>query len=163
MTNAPPFPSLDKKVWRVASGWFERGGRAAPGEGERGFSLLEVLVAFAILSISLGVLLQVFATGLRNAGIADDYTRATLYAESILAAIGREVPLAEGERSGPVNEQFSWRSTVSVYTEGLPDSEQARVRAYHISVEVYWPGLVQNRSVVLETLRLAPVESAGRV
>jgi general secretion pathway protein I len=59
-----------------------------------------VLVAFVILSISLSVLLQVFATGLRNAGLADDYTRAVLYAESILAAIGREVPLAEGNAAG---------------------------------------------------------------
>ena len=125
---------------------------------QSGFSLLEVLVAFALLSISLGVLLQVFATGLRNAGLADDYTRATLYAESILAAIGREVPLTEGERSGPVNDQFSWRSTVSAYSEGLPDLQKTSVRAYRVSVEVYWPGrLHSNRSVILETLRLAPV------
>ena len=107
-------------------------------------------------------MLQVFATGLRNAGLADDYTRATLYAESILAALGREAPLTEGERSGPVNDQFSWRSTVSAYTEGLPDPEKIRARAYRVSVEVYWPGLAQNRSVMLETLRLAPIVSGER-
>ena len=128
---------------------------------QSGFSLLEVLVAFAILSVSLGVLLQVFATGLRNAGTADDYTQATLYAESILAAIGRDTPLNEGDRSGPINDRFSWRGTVSAFTEGLPDPEKTRVRAYRVSVEVFWPGLWQTRSVVLETLRLAPVEPAG--
>ncbi|MBZ4193682.1 MAG: type II secretion system GspH family protein [Candidatus Contendobacter sp.] len=125
---------------------------------QRGFSLLEVLVAFAILSVSLGVLLQVFATGLRNVGLSDDYSQATLYAQSILAAMGRETPLSEGVRSGPVNDRLSWRSTVSAYAEGLPDPEKSRVRAYRVSVEVYWPGWVQNRAVTLETLRLAAVE-----
>ncbi len=125
---------------------------------QNGFSLLEVLVAFAILSVSLGVLLQVFATGLRNVSLSDDYSQATLYAQSILAAIGRETPLSEGVRSGSVNDRLSWRSTVSAYAEGLPDSEKTRVRAYRVSVEVYWSGRVQNRSVTLNTLRLAPVD-----
>lgn len=128
---------------------------------QRGFSLLEVLVAFAILSVSLGALLQVFATGLRNAGMADDYTRATLYAESILAAIGREAPLSAGAREGSINDQFSWRGTVSEYTDGLPDPERTQIRAYRVSVEVFWPGLAQTRSVTLETLRLAPFEPPG--
>ena len=125
---------------------------------QRGFSLLEVLVAFAILSISLGVILQVFATGLRNAGMADDYTRATLYAESILAAIGREAPPSAGVREGPINDQFSWRSTVSEYAEGMPDPERTQVRAFRVSIEVFWPGLARTRSVMLETLRLVPLE-----
>lgn len=126
---------------------------------QEGFSLLEVLVAFVILSISLGVLLQVFATGLRNAGTADDYTQATLYAESILAAIGRETPLSEGQHSGPINDRFSWRSTVAPYTDDMPDPEKTHVRAYRVEVEVFWDGLAQTRSVILETLRLTPVES----
>lgn len=126
---------------------------------QEGFSLLEVLVAFVILSISLGVLLQVFATGLRNAGTADDYTQATLYAESILAAIGRETPLSEGQHSGPINDRFSWRSTVAPYTDDMPDPEKTHVRAYRVEVEVFWDSLAQTRSVMLETLRLTPVES----
>ncbi len=127
-----------------------------------GFSLLEVLVAFAILSISLGVLLQVFATGLRNTGMADDYSQATLYAESILTAYGREAPLSEGVHEGAINDRFSWRGTVSAYTEGLPDSEKTRMKAYRISVEVFWHGWVQTRSVILETLRLTPVKPQDR-
>lgn len=128
---------------------------------QRGFSLLEILVAFAILSVSLGVLLQVFATGLRNAGAADDYTQAALYAESILAAIGKETPLAEGNHAGPINDQFSWRSRISPFVDGMPDPEKTRVRAYRVEVEVYWSGLTQERSVALETLRLAPVDPPG--
>lgn len=123
-----------------------------------GFSLLEVLVAFAILSLSLGVLLQVFATGLRNASMADDYSQATLYAESILTAYGREAPLSESVREGPINERFSWRGVVSAYDEGMPDPQKTRVKAYRISVEVFWGGGTQPRSVVLETLRLAPLK-----
>ena len=42
---------------------------------QRGFSLLEVLVAFTILSVSLGVLLQIFSTGLRNAALTEELQR----------------------------------------------------------------------------------------
>lgn len=127
---------------------------------EQGFSLLEVLVAFAILSISLGVLLQTFATGLRNAGAAEEYTQATLYAESILTAIGREAPLQVGHHAGPINDRFSWRSAISAYTEGLPDPEKIRARVYRVEVEVYWGEPTRTRTVKLETLRLVPLESA---
>lgn len=128
---------------------------------QAGFSLLEVLVAFAILGISLGALLQAFATGLRNAGVADEYSRATLYAESILAAIGRETPLGEGDRSGPIDDRFSWRSSVTPYLDDMPDPEKTKVRAYRVGVEVFWNGASQARSVTLETLRLAPAEPPG--
>ena len=129
---------------------------------QRGFSLLEVLVAFAILSISLGVLLQIFATGMRNASLSEEYSQAALYAESILAAYGREAPLAEGVRSGAINDRFSWRGTVSAHTEGFPEPEKIGLRAYHINVEVFWDEQrTRHRAVTLDTLRLVPFQVTG--
>ena len=40
---------------------------------QKGFSLLEVLVAFSILAIAMGALMQVFATGLRNTALAEEW------------------------------------------------------------------------------------------
>lgn len=125
-----------------------------------GFTLLEVLVAFAILGVSLGVLLQTFATGLRNTALAEEYTLATLHAESILAAIGIEEPIQEGGLQGEINEQFSWRAFMSVYQDNEEsESEEFNqglpVTPYQVIVEVFWEaGSGKTRSVVLETLRL---------
>ena len=123
-----------------------------------GFSLLEVLVAFAILSVSLGVLLQVFGTGLRNTALAEDYTLAVLRAESLLAAIGRETPLAAGVSQGRIDGKFSWRSTVEPYTDRTLIGNLPAL-PYRVVVEVFWQGPRRTRSVTLETLRLAPLPS----
>ena len=57
---------------------------------QSGFSLLEVLVAFSILALALGVLLQSFSTGMRGVTQSGLYSRATLLAESIFARAGRD-------------------------------------------------------------------------
>lgn len=51
----------------------------------RGFSLLEVLVAFVIMALALGVLYQTLGGSVRASGRADLAVRAALVAESVLA------------------------------------------------------------------------------
>lgn len=55
---------------------------------QRGFSLIEMLVAMVILSLSLGVLYQAAAGAIRNARVSGEYTEAVILAESKLAEYG---------------------------------------------------------------------------
>ena len=50
----------------------------------RGFSLLEVMVALAILGIALVAIFQLFSVNLRSTQKAEDYTKAIFYARSML-------------------------------------------------------------------------------
>jgi general secretion pathway protein I len=134
------------------------GGRAAGPA--RGFTLIEVVVAFIILALSLGVLLQVFSTGLRNVRVSEAYTMAALLAESKLAAVGIEEPLTAGATAGVFDDRFRWRLDVQPYepdrAEGPAEGGEGPVRAYEVVVTVSWNEANEERSVSLTTLRLAP-------
>lgn len=122
----------------------------------KGFSLVEVLVAFSILALSLGVLLALFSGGLRNAGIAHEYSRAVTLAESKLAEVGVTEPLAPGERQGAFDGPYRWRTQVEEYIRGDEGARAtAPLHAYRVTVRVSWEGALGDRSVALSTLRLA--------
>lgn len=120
----------------------------------KGFSLVEVLAAFSILAMSLGVLLALFSGGLRNTGIAHEYSRAVTLAESKLAEVGVTEPLAPGERQGAFDGQYRWRTQVAEYIDGGGRAPEP-LQAYRVTVRVSWEGAQGDRSVALSTLRLA--------
>lgn len=131
-----------------------------------GFSLLEVLVAFAILAISLGVLLQIFSRSTTTTIATAQYSRAAALAQSRLAAVGSAIPLKEGTASGEPEDGFAWELGMTPVvlgeepvTPGLSSSEPA-VRAYRVTVTVLWPDGRRVRRLTLSTLRLGgPVDS----
>jgi general secretion pathway protein I len=127
----------------------------------RGFSLLEVLVAFSILALSLGVLMQIFSGSLNNATVARDQTAATLIAQSLLAATGADSTLVAGERQGTHGEQFRWQlsvSPVAAEASGASGTVGWRLPAdlWQISARVAWGDIRGNkeRAVTLNTLRV---------
>ena len=131
-----------------------------------GFSLIEILVAFSILSLALGILLNIFSSGLGTAIIAEEYTVATQIAESLLAETGVEEELLEGERSGTEQEKYHWTVSVGLYQLELFEQDAASesqksslvaVVPMQIQVRVSWgeEELTEPRSVELSTLRFA--------
>ena len=118
-----------------------------------GFTLIEVLVAFAIAALSLAVLLQVFSTGLRNAATSKDYAQATMHAESLLARIGVEEVLSPGVRRGTFADGYRWTLAVTPFQA---DVATALAQAFDVVVTVGWGEEGgAGRSVSLRTLRLA--------
>jgi general secretion pathway protein I len=119
----------------------------------RGFSLLEVLVAFAILALTLGVLMNIFSGGLRNLGDGQQYARATLDAQSKLSEIGVTQPLSPGETSGEFGDGFSWVARVTPIAQS-PGSNQA---LYQVDLTVKWGDGPTQRAVSLHTLKIGPM------
>jgi general secretion pathway protein I len=113
-----------------------------------GFTLLEVLVAFAILSVAVVALIQGFAQGLRLLKVAGDHQQAVLLADQK----AREVVVpVEGREQGQ-DGAFDWERTVTVVK--APDLERttatAKWHVYQIDVKVRWG---DKRSVEIVTLR----------
>ena len=119
----------------------------------QGFTLLEVLVAFTILALMMGVLLQVFSGGLRTAEVARNHAVGALLAQSKLAAIGIEEPLVEGERTGDFDNGYRWRYSIDRYQEHDGEEEEEIV-PYRLILTVEWGPAGSGGSVTLTTLRL---------
>lgn len=133
-----------------------------PGSAaSRGFTLLEILVAFTVMAVLLTVLLQVFSGGLRAAQLGEQYTRAVLLAQSRMALLETEEEgLRLGELAGNFDDVYQWRTEVSAYsTDVYPQLEELGVPVYPVTatVEVSWQAGGRQRSVALKTLRLVPV------
>jgi len=120
------------------------------------YTLIEVLVAMMILSMSLTVIFRIFAGGLNKISIASDYARAVLVAESVLAAAGNTEMLQTGESSGDLFDKYRW---VRIITPYLADDGQSfdelPVNVYRVSVVVEWPAIRGDRSFDLSTIKLS--------
>ncbi|GHE20919.1 type IV pilus modification PilV family protein [Halomonas urumqiensis] len=119
-----------------------------------GFSLVEVLVAFAVLALVLGAALSVFTSGLRVVSVGGDISRALTIAESLLAESGLESPLAEGQEQGVLKDAYQWQRRVSHapwWTEQA--ALDTGLAAFEIHVTVSWVDAGRQRQVALSTLR----------
>lgn len=117
--------------------------RHRPPRDQEGFSLLEVLVAFVILSLVATALFRLFSGALGNASAADEYSRAVLVAESVLAEAAATVPLVEATGTGSADDgRIAWTTRVAAYSPAgvSPDLERAAetmpTRLYRITSEV---------------------------
>lgn len=124
------------------------GGRKS--KAEKGFTLLELIVAIAILSFGLVGVLQAISAALAASRLAEDYSTAAILAEQKMAELSVSVEdLEAGEDSGDFGElfpRFAWSCRVE--DSGVEGLLQA-------TVVVSWRSGQRERSFTAETC-LAP-------
>ena len=128
----------------------------APRDG--GFTLLEVLVAFAIAALALSVLANASVAGLTNATEAGRYMDALARARSHLA--GLAWPPAPGDFEGEDGQGYHWHVRIVRGPTGNA-SRSGRVALYDIAVSISWDEGDRKRVVQLDTKRAAQVAASS--
>ena len=125
---------------------------------QTGFTLLEVLVAFAIASLALAVLYEGSVEGLVGTRLAARTNEAVSRARSRIAAVCHGARLMPGEKSGDDGGGFRWttqinRSVSESISPRAGDETEPAMRAdlFAVRVTIAWPGHARPHAVSLET------------
>jgi len=117
--------------------------------GDRGFTLLEVVVALAICAAGILALLELFSGSLRLSAGANGLSAAQVYASQRMEeALLSPEPVAGLER-GSFGERYRWEVETSV----APPEEGNPYREVRIRVTVRWTDGADDRSVEVAATR----------
>ncbi len=121
-----------------------------------GFTLLEVLVAIAILGIAVTVVLQLFSANLRAISVSGDYVSAATKAEAKMREILSDDKLSEKSSSETTDDGY--RIDVSI-TDALKErTDNLQVRLLEIDLTVHWTRGTKERSLSLKTMKVVNKE-----
>jgi general secretion pathway protein I len=119
----------------------------------RGFTLIEVIIAFAILALSLAALYGAFESALSRARRDAHFSEGTMIAQSLLARAGSEVSSAQGSYRGEWN-HYTYELTQEE-TASQPSRPSASTqRAVRVIARVWWTGSTGSHDIEISTLKL---------
>ena len=121
-----------------------------------GFTLIEVVIAVAILGIGLTVIMELFSGGLRLARVSEEYTKAMNFASLKMEEIATQKTVEEGEEEGEFDKTFRWQVGIEK-VDILPGDKGTEFKPpanlYHIRLLVLWKSGSKERSAGLETYK----------
>ncbi|GAB5452713.1 MAG: hypothetical protein Hals2KO_30410 [Halioglobus sp.] len=115
----------------------------------RGFSLLEMMVAIAILALALGYLYQASGGATRNLRVQEKYAHGVELARSLLAEYS---PVSAGgvDATGSHGEEYTWRVTSTPVESVGARAQQALLHSVEVSVS--WSDGLRRRQVALHSV-----------
>ena len=130
---------------------------------QRGYTLLEVLVAFAVLALALTFLLGTLSGSTRQVRWSADAGRAALHAQSLLAEVGVGEALQPGREEGELEDgRYRWQLEVAPYVDPLQPAAAVEdpfgTRLMALRLELAWGDGGRGQRLVVESLRLVQPE-----
>lgn len=125
----------------------------------RGYTLIEVIVAFAVLALALTLLLGTLSGAARLVRQANDGGRAALYAQSLLDQAGVGSALQPGRQQGEFEDgRYRWTLQVAPYVDpGAPPLAPpgtAGAQLFELVLDIDW-GTGTAQRLQLRSLRLS--------
>ena len=133
----------------------------------RGFTLIEVVVALAILGVGLTVIIELFSGGLRLARASMEYTKAVNYARTKMEEIAVKSAVQEGTGEGESDDKsFRWQvvmKKVDLLSIDKSMDYKPPIELYQVKIDVFWKSGSKERSTSLESLKaIKPEEDAKK-
>lgn len=119
----------------------------------RGFTLIETMVAFVILALSLGVIFGIFSDSLQAVQLGADRAHALALAQSRLVMLDMDGISDIGVTSGEDESGYRWRTDIHDMSDPPLATGDTGAIPVEIVVTVSW-GVARPRSVDLTTLRV---------
>ena len=120
----------------------------------RGFSLLEVIVALAIMAIGYMTVFNLFSVSIKSLGVSDQYQRAVDLANFKLSEIemlNYETDATSGTFEN--EENFQWALDIQPYESPLNDPDE-NINLSKVILKVLWQDNQKSRNVEFVTLKL---------
>lgn len=132
----------------------------------RGYTLIEVIVAFGVLALGLTLLLGTLSGATRQVRNADDAGRAALHAQSLLDQVGVGEVLQPGRRDGEFEQgRYRWVLEVQLYRDpAAPAGAPVEIGApqlLQLALTVQWGESARERLQVQSLRLVAPDAAAG--
>jgi general secretion pathway protein I len=127
----------------------------------RGFTLIEVVVAMAILSVGIAVIIELFSGSLRLVKTSGEYTQAVNYARVKIEEMTVKPTVNEGIEEGEFDGAYRWQvdvKRVDILPARIEIDYKPPVELFLVKVHVLWKSGAKERSTVLETYKTIKLE-----
>ena len=115
----------------------------ASGRG-RGFTLLELLLAFVVFALGFATVLEILSGSMRNTVRARHYSEAALTAQSLMDQVGLETPLVDGYAANGEAGEYRWNIEIYNYTatgeniHSIELAELTRIELLQVDLAITW-------------------------